>query len=78
MDISWMKKGACHQQPHLASMFFLDEIKKQIEAKKICATCPVRVECLDYALKTHQDHGTWAGTSARERWRILKQRRSPS
>jgi WhiB family redox-sensing transcriptional regulator len=37
------------------------------EAKAVCATCPVRVPCLDFALATNQEYGIWGGTSEEER-----------
>ena len=37
------------------------------DAKEICALCPVRRECLAWALKTKQDHGVWGGLSESER-----------
>jgi WhiB family redox-sensing transcriptional regulator len=33
----------------------------------ICADCPVRRQCLAFALDTRQDHGVWGGTSEQER-----------
>src|ERR1700722_18202407 len=36
-------------------------------AKAVCAACPVRRQCLQYALATHQMHGVWGGTTAEER-----------
>jgi WhiB family redox-sensing transcriptional regulator len=36
-------------------------------AKAVCATCPVRPECLEWALATGQDSGVWGGTSEEER-----------
>lgn len=36
------------------------------EAKAVCARCPVRAECLDWALSTGQAHGVWGGMSERE------------
>jgi WhiB family redox-sensing transcriptional regulator len=44
-------------------------------ARRICATCPVREQCLEYALQFRIDHGVWGGCSERERRRILKRRR---
>jgi len=35
-------------------------------AKMICADCPVRVECLQWAF-SHEKHGIWGGYTAEER-----------
>ncbi len=37
------------------------------EAKAICAGCPVRRQCLAFALRTRQVHGIWGGLTERER-----------
>jgi WhiB family transcriptional regulator, redox-sensing transcriptional regulator len=42
-------------------------------AKLVCAACPVRVACLDWALASHQEAGIWGGTSEDER-RALRRR----
>jgi WhiB family redox-sensing transcriptional regulator len=34
--------------------------------KKMCNTCPVRVECFEYAIE-NLVHGVWAGTTKDER-----------
>jgi len=48
----------------------------QIEgAKAVCATCPSKAPCLEYALTTHQDSGIWGGASEEERRAIRRQRR---
>lgn len=48
----------------------------QIEqAKAVCARCPVREQCLEFALATGQDAGVWGGLSEDER-RSLKRRRA--
>lgn len=41
------------------------------KARMICAQCPVRMECLEWAL-SQPDHmpGVWGGLSERERKRI--------
>lgn len=43
------------------------------EAKAICARCPVREQCLNWALVTGQVDGVWGGLSEDER-RALKRR----
>ncbi len=37
------------------------------EAKQVCARCPVRRECLQWALDTGQQSGVWGGLSESER-----------
>lgn len=46
---------------------------RSIRAKEVCGECPVKVDCLDYALETNQDSGIWGGTSEEER-RTLRRR----
>ncbi len=44
-------------------------------AKKICASCPVREECLEFAIATIQNDGIWGGTTEDERRLIKRARR---
>jgi WhiB family transcriptional regulator, redox-sensing transcriptional regulator len=69
-DRDWRLLAACrHADPEL---FFpvspsgpsLDQVT---QAKAICAGCPVRQQCLAFALDTRQDHGVWGGMSEEER-----------
>ena len=41
-------------------------------AKRICAQCPVRTECLHHALTVGERHGIWGGTTADERQHMHK------
>ena len=43
------------------------------EAKSVCRLCPVREDCLQFALESGQDAGVWGGLSEDER-RALKRR----
>jgi Transcription factor WhiB len=43
-------------------------------AKAMCARCPIRQQCLDYAIDSHEAYGIWAGTSEEER-RLIAARR---
>lgn len=46
------------------------------EAKKVCARCPARDECLVWALATNQRFGIWGGKSPEQRAEIRKGRRA--
>ena len=73
MDTEWMARGNCAHQP--PSTFFPSDGVGVEVARRICATCPVKEPCLEYALRNRIDHGVWGGASERERRRILKRRR---
>jgi WhiB family redox-sensing transcriptional regulator len=40
-------------------------------AKAVCEACPVRLECLEFAISTNQEYGVWGGASEEER-RVLR------
>lgn len=44
------------------------------EARAICASCPVRDECLNFALAIRDREGMYGGTDPEERRRILRRR----
>ena len=73
MDTEWMRQGNCREAP--PSLFFPSDGAGVDAARQLCATCPVKEPCLEYALRNKIDHGVWGGTSERERRRILRQRR---
>lgn len=73
MDTTWMAKGNCRNEP--PSRFFPSDGVGVEVARRICAGCPVKSRCLEYALEQRIDHGVWGGASERERRRILKRRR---
>ncbi len=73
MSTEWMADGKCREYP--AGTFFPRDGVGVIIAQRICATCPVSSQCLEYALENHVDHGIWGGCSERERRRILRERR---
>ena len=47
-DTLWMAEGLCRDKP--PAIFFPSDGVGVDRARKICATCPVREECLEYAL----------------------------
>lgn len=73
MDNEWMAEGNCREVA--PSMFFPSDGVGVEVARRICATCPVKEPCLEYALRNGIDHGVWGGASERERRRIARRRR---
>jgi WhiB family redox-sensing transcriptional regulator len=70
---AWMDHALCRTLSP-ADFFPSDGVGVEL-AKRVCAECSVRTECLEYALKYRIDHGVWGGCSERERRRILRARR---
>ncbi len=69
----WMLQARCRA---LAPGEFFPSDGVGVEfAQRICVHCPVRTDCLEYALKFRIEHGVWGGASERERRRILRRRR---
>lgn len=66
--IPWQEKALCRDQD--VTIFFPEKGESSRAAKKICARCPVRIECLNYALRNGERYGVWGGTSERERRRL--------
>lgn len=60
----WRENSACRG---LGNSIFFTSQSKSAEAKRICATCPVIGECLDYAVRTDQPDGVWGGLTYKER-----------
>lgn len=70
----WMDRGACSGTSD--PVFFEPNNPEACaeEANRLyCRTCPVRAECLDYAMKTRSP-GVWAGLSLATREKLAKSR----
>ncbi|MER6465632.1 WhiB family transcriptional regulator [Streptomyces sp. NPDC001288] len=46
----------------------------QNAAKAVCNGCPVRTECLAFALDRRIEYGIWGGATERERRALLRRR----
>ena len=64
----WQERALCAQTDPEA--FFPEKGGSTREAKRICTTCEVRAECLEYALEHDERFGIWGGLSERERRRL--------
>ncbi|MGW3570168.1 WhiB family transcriptional regulator [Streptomyces sp. NPDC000941] len=51
---------------------FIGDRADVAKARVLCADCPMRADCLDYALETREPHGIWGGHTPKERQDILK------
>ena len=69
--LAWQERALCAQTDPEA--FFPEKGGSTREAKKVCTSCDVRGECLEYALANDERFGIWGGLSERER-RKLKRR----
>lgn len=47
-------------------------VLQELEAKKVCADCPVQRECLRFALDSGQEFGVWGGASEQDRRDMLR------
>lgn len=69
--LSWQTDALCSQTDPEA--FFPEKGGSTRDAKRVCTSCDVRGECLEYALQNDERFGIWGGLSERER-RKLKRR----
>lgn len=80
IEESWQIKAACRGPQ--AAVFFPpsqferkeDKLERERRAKDICVTCPVKKECLDYAVSIREQHGIWGGLNEVERKQLVAQR----
>jgi WhiB family transcriptional regulator, redox-sensing transcriptional regulator len=76
----WRADAACSDFD--TNMFFPDvesdeDVRPQITAAKgICAACPVRHACLEFAIRTRQLDGVWGGHTPEERRSIRRRRQA--
>ena len=69
-DAGWQDRALCAQTDPEA--FFPEKGGSTREAKKVCLTCDVRGDCLEYALHNDERFGIWGGLSERERRKLKK------
>lgn len=76
----WQRHGNCRNMD--SAVFFhpdgergLARENRVARAKKICQSCPVLVECRQYALSAQEPFGVWGGLDESERREIITHRR---
>lgn len=68
----WQEQGACRQAD--PTLFFhpqnergLARARRDKSAKAVCASCSVRIECADYAIRAREPYGVWGGLTEEDR-----------
>ena len=74
--VEWMNRAAC--SGGRVDLWMQEPGNRASEAIRICRTCPVQTECLEYALATasqcFEGTGIWGGLTPKERRAIRKRR----
>jgi WhiB family redox-sensing transcriptional regulator len=70
-DLVWQDKALCAQVD--PEIFFPEKGGSTRDPKRVCRSCEVRAECLEYALENDERFGIWGGLSERERRRVKRQ-----
>lgn len=73
MNLSWRQSAACRGVD--PEIFYPASEEEAEVAKTVCAACPVREACLEFALASRERDGVWGGATERDRRRLLRQRR---
>lgn len=73
--MSWRDDAACRD---MGPALFYDNRGgagnfKMGRVREICGTCPVRIDCLTYALEAGERDGAWGGLTERERRKMRGQ-----
>ncbi|GAB3580307.1 hypothetical protein GCM10027445_50400 [Amycolatopsis endophytica] len=78
-ELAWRAQAACRDD-RAPQVFFPEQggraAKTVARAKQRCTGCPVRAECLNYALARREGFGIWGGLTAHERRALLRGRRA--
>lgn len=75
----WVAEASCKGMD--TDLFFLDQFGQAANTERLkivrplCKECPVRQQCLDYAVDNAIDIGIWGGLTGRERRRYRRDRR---
>ena len=68
--LAWQVDALCAQTDPEA--FFPEKGGSTRDAKRVCTSCEVKSECLEYALQNDERFGIWGGLSERERRRLRR------
>src|SRR4051812_29825276 len=69
-DMAWADLGSCVSSD--PDIFFPERGENTSYARSECRGCPVRHQCLDYAMTTGQKFGIWGGMTPAQRRRLAR------
>lgn len=70
-DEDWRVQALCRNHPNPDPIWSPTKPEDAELGKQICATCPVKRRCGEYAMTRREPHGTWGGLSEWERHFLL-------
>lgn len=59
-------------------IFYPEQGESPELAQRVCRSCPVRDECLEFALEHDERFGVWGGLSARQRHKLQREHPRPA
>jgi WhiB family transcriptional regulator, redox-sensing transcriptional regulator len=77
-DDQWRDRASCSR---INAVYFFppghferkpEKDDRENHARELCASCPVRAECLEHALAIGETHGIWGGLNELERRRLRR------
>lgn len=73
----WQENGACRSVDptwffHPQNERGLSRLRRDRQAKAVCASCQVRLECADYAIRAREPYGVWGGLTEEDREHIYR------
>lgn len=80
IDRTWQMKGLC--RGNHSYLFFPpstverkdERERREIKAKAICSVCPVKDDCLEFAVEIKEPYGIWGGLTETERRQVITRR----
>jgi WhiB family redox-sensing transcriptional regulator len=67
----WRRDAACRTADQ---RLFFPISAAETDALRFCDGCPVRRECLDFAIRNNEDQGVWGGMREGDRVKLRKSR----
>lgn len=72
LNEDWRESAACIGGETDQFFPMSEDVEAVAGAKSVCMDCPVREDCLQFALATNQSEGIWGGHTPTERRRIRR------